>query len=556
MSVPVLFRSLLFVFCVLTAVCLGMPLKAQGIAVPESRQPVYVKDALIPAPRIVGGTGKVIELPARLTVYATRKDAPAVQAIIDVINAQGVLSGIKMTADKSKANICCSLDGVTECDKSEAYEMMFVEAPQLMMRANEPCGMFYAWQTLAQLLHANRAKDGWFEVNDFYISDAPRFPWRGMLMDVSRHFFTVAEVKKMIDTMSIFKLNRLHLHLTDGPAWRLEVKKYPRLTSVAAWRQPDKGEWSWKDITLAEKENDPKATYGGFYTREQMKELVAYARARFITIAPEIEMPGHSYAPMHAYDMLVCDGVNFPVEGKNGRDALCMGRPETLQFVKDVVAELKEIFPKGTPVHIGHDEVMCESWQTCKYCQKKLKDIGGKEFKDLNRTFLKEVIAVVRKAGFEPVAWDEATDLDADATLPVTAWRVEETGKAVEKGHPVILCPCSHFYFDYYQADPNTEPKAIGGFISLKQVYEYRLPKFGAEQMKSVRGLQANLWSEYLYTLNAVEYMAWPRGLALAELAWGEEKRGYKDFLQRAKRVEKLLKKLGVNHRPIREAGE
>ncbi len=556
MSALACLRPLLSFFCVFLAVCFIMPLKAQDIAVPQEKAPIRVTDVLIPAPHTIDGTGKVIELPKNLTVYASKKDAPAVQAIIDVINAQGVLTGVKMTTDKAKANICCVLD-VLPGDKREAYEITSEEYPRLTLKADMPQGMFYAWQTLAQMLNANRTKEGRFELNCLSIADFPRFPWRGMLMDVSRHFFTVAEIKKMIDTMSLFKLNRLHLHLTDGPAWRLEVKKYPRLTSVAAWRQPDKGEWNWKDVTLAEKENDPKATYGGFYTREQMKELVAYAQKRFVTIVPEIEMPGHSYAPMHAYNMLVCDGINFPVEGKKGKDALCMGRPETLQFIKDVMAELKEIFPKGTPVHIGHDEVMCDSWKTCKYCQKKLKEIDGKEFIDLNRAFLKEVLVIVRSAGFEPVAWDEATDLDADTTLPVTGWRGNDfITKAVEKGHPVILCPCSHFYFDYYQADPKAEPKAIGGFIPLKQVYEYRLPKLRAEQMKNIRGLQANLWAEYLYTLTAVEYMAWPRGLALAELAWGKEKRGYKDFLERAKRAEKLLKKLGVNYRPIRAAEE
>ncbi len=521
-------------------------------------KPVAIERCLIPAPNEIDGsavkgvgTAAVIEWPATLNVYTAEKDAPAVRAILDVINAQGVLTGVKMTSDRAKANICCTLNGATD-SKGEGYEMKFIAHPQLQMTADTPQGLFYAWQSLAQILNANRVEAGGYRVNAFYIQDAPRYPWRGMLMDVSRHFFTMAEVKKMIDTMSIFKLNRLHLHLTDGPAWRLEIKKYPRLTSVAAWRRPDQGEWDWKEITLAEKENDPKATYGGFYTREQMKELVAYAQRRFVTIVPEIEMPGHSYATMHAYDTLVCDGVDFTVEGKKGRDSLCLGRPETLQFVKDVVAELKEIFPKGSPVHIGHDEVMCQSWKTCKFCQRKLKEIAGKEYNDLNRHFLKQVVAIVREAGFEPMAWDEASDLDADSSLPVTGWRGNDfVSKAVEKGHPAILCPCSHFYFDYYQAPPQTEPKAIGGHIPLKLVYEYAPPKLSPEHMKKIRGLQANLWAEYLYTLDAVEYMAWPRGFALAELAWSKEKRDYADFLKRAKRAEQVLKKIGVNYRPI-----
>ncbi len=541
---------------ILTAVACSLPLVGQDVvaAKAEKWDPIAVGQCLMPAPEVIDGSNAVIDWPAELSVYAPEKDVPAIRSILEVINAQGVLTGVTMTTDQAKANICCALNAPD--GKDEGYEMMFLapDRPQLQMIADTPQGMFYAWQSLAQILNANRVGKGWFRVNNFHVQDAPRYAWRGMLMDVSRHFFTVAEVKKMIDTMSIFKLNRLHLHLTDGPAWRLEMKKYPRLTTLGAWRQPDKGEWSWKDITLAEKENDPRATYGGFYTREQMKELVAYAQKRFVTIVPEIEMPGHSYATMYAYDTLVCDGVDFPVEGKKGRDTLCLGRPDTLQFIKDVVAELKEIFPKGTPIHIGHDEVMCESWKNCKYCQKKLKEIRGADFKDLNRAFLKEVLTVVRAAGYEPLAWDEASDLDADPTLPVTGWRGNDfVAKAVEKGHHAILCPCSHFYFDYYQADPKTEPKAIGGHIPLKQVYEYEPPKLDAEQMKKIRGLQANLWAEYLYTMDAVEYMAWPRGFALAELAWSKEKRDYAHFLDRAKRAELLLKKLGVNFRPIKD---
>lgn len=315
------------------------------------------------------------------------------------------------------------------------------------------------------------------------------------------------------------------------------------------------GEWNWQEVKLAIQEHDPEATYGGFYTQDQMREIIAYARSRQVTIVPEIDLPGHSYAAMHAYGDLICDGVDFPVEGKKGRDAVCMGRPETLRFVKDVVDELKAVFPPGSPIHLGHDEVSAEAWKKCRYCQNRLKDLNETDLKALSRDFLQQIADYVRKDGYDAIVWDEAGELEADKHIFVMAWRGNDfAAAAARKGHPVILAPCSHFYFDYYQSSAPTEPKAIGGLIPLRQVYGYELPELSPEEASKVRGLQANIWTEYLYDMGLVEYMAWPRALALAERAWSDcDPRDYKSFRSRAALALKLLEKLAVKYRPMDE---
>ena len=308
-------------------------------------------------------------------------------------------------------------------------------------------------------------------------------------------------------------------------------------------------------MKLAIQEHDPEATYGGFYTQEQMKEIIDYARSRQVTVVPEIDLPGHSYAAMHAYGDLICDGVDFPVEGKKGRDAVCMGRPETLRFVKDVVDELKAVFPPGSPIHLGHDEVSAEAWKKCRYCQNRLKSLREKDLKALSRDFLQRIADYVRKGGYEAIVWDEAGELEADKRILVMAWRGNGfAAAAARKGHPVILAPCSHFYFDYYQSAASTEPKAVGGLIPLKQVYGYELPELSPEEAARVRGLQANIWTEYLYNMGLVEYMAWPRALALSERAWSDcDPRDYKSFRSRASRALNILEKLAVKYRPMGE---
>ena len=480
---------------------------------------------------------------------------PAAEYLADMLSSA---TGYDLKVKEGEGTITLALGDVQ--GKEGAYTLT-AESDKVNITGNSYGGVIAGIESLRQLFPPQIESKEIVKGTDWAIpavniQDAPRFEWRGIMLDVSRHFFTMAEVKRMIDTMSLFKLNRLHLHLTDGPGWRMEIRKYPLLTSMSAWRVPlANGEWNWQEVKLAIQEHDPEATYGGFYTREQMREIIAYARSRQVTIVPEIDLPGHSYAAMHAYGDLICDGVDFPVEGKKGRDAVCMGRPETLRFVKDVVDELKAVFPPGSPIHLGHDEVSAEAWKKCRYCQNRLKDLNETDLKALSRDFLQQIADYVRKDGYDAIVWDEAGELEADKHIFVMAWRGNDfAAAAVRKGHPVILAPCSHFYFDYYQSSAPTEPKAIGGLIPLRQVYGYELPELSPEEASKVRGLQANIWTEYLYDMGLVEYMAWPRALALAERAWSDcDPRDYKSFRSRAALALKLLEKLAVKYRPMDE---
>lgn len=542
----------------------GTVLAFAWVAWANPEQEIPVQHVLLPVPSACSAAADApVRLPLQLRVYASDRDAAVVAEQLKVLNAQGVLTGLSLTRNPEEADVLCTLTGTGPGEK-EAYELRLERAGKtggrgvLRLNAAFPQGLFYAWQSTVQALEANRTENG-FCLPGFAVSDRPLYAWRGVMLDVSRHFFTVEEVKRMIDAMSLFKLNRLHLHLTDGPGWRMEIKKYPRLTSVGAWRVPSaKGEWNWREIVLAAGERDPKATYGGFYTQEQMREIVAHAQSRQVTVVPEIDLPGHAYAAMHAYADLICDGVDFPVEGKRGNDTICLGRPETMRFVRDVIDELKTVFPPGTPIHLGHDEVAMQAWKKCRYCRRKLEELNEVGCKVLQRDFLRRIAACVREGGYEAIVWDEGAELDADQSLFVMAWRGNDhAAAAAAKGHPVILSPCSHLYFDYYQSASPKEPKAVGGLIPLKQVYGYRAPELPPERRGEVRGLQANIWTEYLGDMESVEYMMWPRALALAERAWSEgDPEDYPSFLARSSLALRLLEKLAVRYRPLDEPEE
>lgn len=542
----------------------GTALMLAGAAWANPEQGTPAERVLLPVPSVCSSAADTpVRLPLRLRVYASERDAAVVAEQLDVLNTQGILTGLALTSHSEDADVLCTLTAAGPGEQ-EGYEIRLERAGEtgergvLRLEAASPSGLFYAWQSVVQALNANRGEDG-FRLPCFTVSDRPLYAWRGVMLDVSRHFFTVVELKRMIDAMSLFKLNRLHLHLTDGPGWRLEIKKYPLLTAMGAWRVPTiKGEWNWREIELAAGERDPKATYGGFYTQEQMREIVAYAQSRQVTVVPEIDLPGHAYAAMHAYADLICDGVDFPVEGKRGNDTLCLGRPETMRFVQDVVEELKTIFPPGTPIHLGHDEVAMNTWKKCRYCRRKLEELNEDDDKALQRDFLRRAAACVREGGYEAIVWDEGAELDASPSLSVMAWRGNEQAAASAiKGHPVILSPCSHLYFDYYQSASPKEPKAVGGLIPLKQVYGYRPPELPPEKRGQVRGIQANIWTEYLGDIESVEYMMWPRALALAERAWSEgDPADYSSFLARASLALRLLEKLAVRYRPLEEQEE
>ncbi|MCX7886264.1 MAG: beta-N-acetylhexosaminidase, partial [Verrucomicrobiae bacterium] len=412
----------------------------------------------------------------------------------------------------------------------EGYELT-VATNRIVIQATTPAGLFYGLQTLRQLLPG--------PIPCMQIKDRPRFRWRGALLDVARHIFPKEFLKRYIDLLAYHKLNVLQLHLTDDQGWRVQIRKYPRLTQIGAWRDETTGDGK---------------RYGGFYTQADLRELVAYAAARHVTIVPEIEMPGHSLAALAAYPEFSCTGGPFKVRTTWGieRNVLCPGNEKTFEFVQNVLDEIIRVFPSEF-IHIGGDEVPKERWKACPKCQARIRAEGLKDEHHLQSYFLRRVEQHLHMRGRRLVGWSEIRE----GGLPPRAVLMDWKGGAVEaatRGHDVVMSPTTHCYFDYYQSQDKTkEPKAIGGFIPLPKVYSFEpIPEeLPATFHKHILGAQGNLWTEYIPTPQHAEYMAFPRQCALAEVVWSPAAgRDWEDFHARLKNHLKRLIAWGVNYRP------
>jgi len=379
------------------------------------------------------------------------------------------------------------------------------------------------------------------------VQDAPRFGYRGLHLDVGRHFFPVAFIKRYIDLLAMHKLNTFHWHLTEDQGWRIEIKKYPKLQTVAACRN----ETLVGHYTDQPQKYDGKK-YCGFYTQEEVKEVVEYARKQFVTVIPEIEMPGHALAALTAYPELGCSGGPYETAQKWGifEDVFCPTE-KTFQFIDDVLEEVCALFP-STYIHIGGDECPKTSWQKSEFCQQLMKKEGLKDEHELQSYFIRRVEAMLTKRNKKLIGWDEILEGGLAPTATVMSWRGVEGGIAAAKaGHDAIMTPSSHVYFDYYQSDPATEPVAIGGLLPLEKVYSYEpVPaEFTPDEAKHILGVQGNLWTEYITTEDYVEYMVYPRACALAEIGWSaKEKKNWKDFAKRIKTHFLRLDAAGVNY--------
>lgn len=432
----------------------------------------------------------------------------------------------------------------------EGYRLNITDQ-EILIFSDESAGKFYAQQTLKQL--HNHYGD---LLPNLDIVDAPKFAWRGLHLDVSRHFFTVEEVKKMLELMAYYKFNRLHFHLTDGPGWRLEIKKYPRLTEVGAWRadKTDR-EWNWRETEISPNGLYKQKRYGGFYTQEEIKELVRFAEERHILIVPEIEMPGHSFAAMMAYPELVCEGNHLKVDGLRGKDMVCVGKESTKIFFINILSEVLELFPHS-PIHIGGDEVMHQAWLTCPHCQARMKKEKLKSSEDLQTAFMKDIIHFLKQKKRTIIAWDEIYEGGlSDSQVATMVWRGLDLGyQAAQKG-PVILCPGEWCYFDMYQGDPKTEPKAIGGNIPLEKVNQFSplLPTHSPQVQQNIIGIQANIWTEYMTTMSHVEYMTWPRAMVIAEIAWRGKPSPLSQLNTQISHQLPFLQKNKYNFRPLRQ---
>lgn len=465
---------------------------------------------------------------------------------------------IQQTMDGPLANTVYFLPD-EKIEHPEGYKLE-ISTKTILIRARTAAGAFYAVQTLRQLFPAKfngrryvealipSADAGELEIRCCTIEDAPRFGYRGLHLDVSRHFFPVAFIKEYIDILAAHKLNTFHWHLTDDQGWRIEIKKYPKLQTVASCR---------KETLIGHYSDRParfdSTQYCGFYTQEEVKAVVEYARQRFVTIIPEIEMPGHALAALAAYPELGCTGGPYEVATTWGvfDDVFCAGNEKTFEFVDDVLGEVCALFP-GTYIHIGGDECPKTRWDACPKCQKRLTDEGLKDGYALQSYFIHRVQQMLDQRGKKLIGWDEMLEGGLAPSATVMSWRGTEGGIAAAKaGHDAIMTPGSHLYFDYYQSDPVSEPLAIGGLITLETVYNFEpVPQeLSPEEAKHILGVQANVWTAYIKTSGMVEYMTYPRACALAEVAWtAKEKKNWPDFVRRMGLHFDRLDKMDVNY--------
>ena len=422
----------------------------------------------------------------------------------------------------------------------ESYTLS-VTPQRIEIRATSGAGLFYGMQTLLQLMQP--ASTGGYSVPSVEIEDTPRFAYRGLMLDVSRHFSTKEFIKKQIDALAYYKINRLHLHLTDAAGWRLEIKKYPLLTDFAAWRtDPTWKKW-WNGGRKYLRYDEPGAS-GGYYTQNDIREILEYARQHYITVIPEIEMPSHSEEVLAAYPQLSCSGEPY----KNSD--FCIGNEETFTFLENVLTEVMELFPSEY-IHVGGDEAGKSAWKTCPKCQKRMKDEHLANVDELQSYLIHRIEKFLNNHGRRLLGWDEILQGGIAPNATVMSWRGEEGGiAAVTSGHHAIMTPGAYCYMDSYQDAPYSQPEAIGGYLPLKKVYAYDpVPaSLTAEQAKLVYGVQGNLWVEYIPTPEHVEYMIYPRMLALAEVAWSApERKSWPDFHTRALSAVADLQKKGYH---------
>jgi len=437
---------------------------------------------------------------------------------------------------------------------AEGYRLN-VQNDRVLLEAPTPAGLFYGVQTILQLLPPD-VFSGKMAARPptlpcLVIQDSPRFRWRGFMLDVSRHFLPKKYVLELIDLLAMHKMNTFHWHLTDDQGWRIEIKSYPRLTEVGAWRV-DRGETPW---TLREQQKDGETpAYGGFYTQDDIREVIAYARSRFVTIIPEIEMPGHCLAALASYPQYSCSSGPFRVPPGSVwpiKDVYCPGNDETFTFLERALGEVADLFP-GAYIHIGGDEVDKSTWKACPKCQARMTAEGLKTEEELQSYFVRRIERSLNSRGKTLLGWDEILEGGLAPNAAVMSWRGTEGGIAAARaGHDVVMSPTSHCYFDYYQGNPLAEPLAIGGFVPLRKVYSFEPvpPDLTNEEAAHILGTQANLWTEYVLTPEHAEYMTFPRLAALAEVGWtAQEKRDWTDFTARMEKQYARYDGVGINY--------
>ena len=432
----------------------------------------------------------------------------------------------------------------------EAYKLE-ISGDSLRIYASSGQGAFHAVQTLRQMmpveLESTEYREKSISIPCAEIEDEPRFAYRGMHLDVGRHFFPVEFIKKYIDALALLKFNKFHWHLTEDQGWRIEIKAFPKLNEISAFR---------KETLVGHYNDSPQLfdgkQYGGYYTQEEIKEIVEYARKKFITVIPEIEMPGHSQAAIAAYPELGCTGKDLDVATKWGvfENIYCT-KEETFGFLEQVLDEVLELFPSEY-IHIGGDEAPKSNWKVCDACQGRISAEGLKDEHELQAYFIARIEKYLNSKGRQIIGWDEILEGGLAPNATVMSWRgVQGAIDAAKMGHKVIMTPTSHCYFDYYQSESESEPLAIGGFLPLRKVYEFNpVPQeLNETEANYVWGAQANVWTEYMKDSRQVEYMIFPRILAMSEVVWSDpERRSYDAFVNRVENFHNRLEKMDYNY--------
>lgn len=452
--------------------------------------------------------------------------------------SQAMLVGAGSTSNKVNFRVDPNATDIPD----EGYQLE-IDKAGVRLTAKTETGLFYGKQTLLQLLTPNGLP--YVKINDH-----PRFPYRGLHLDVSRHFFDKEEVKKLMNVMSYYKLNTLHLHLTDAGGWRLQIDKYPKLTQEGAFRtQSDWREWWDNGKDRQYLKEGTEGAYGGYYTKDDIRDMLAYAAEKHITIIPEIEFPAHSDEVFVAYPELCCAGKSHT------SGDFCIGNPKTFEFMENVLTEVIELFPSEY-IHIGGDEAGKNTWKTCPKCQALMKKEKLANVDELQSYMIRKAEEFLNSKGRRLIGWDEILEGGLAPEATVMSWRGEAAGfKSARMGHDVIMTPGSYMYFDFYQADPRHQPVAIGGYTPIRKVYNYNpIPQdsLTAEEAKHFLGVQANTWTEYIPTPEHLEYMMFPRALAVAEIGWTpQEKRDWQDFKPRVNAHIPVLQQMGLNPFPL-----
>lgn len=497
---------------------------------------------VIPLPNSINEKSGVFEITSKTVVYASPFPAAqrtAKEFVCFIKESYGFeLHPGKENSENAILFVRTEKEGVREGEY-----FLDVSKHKIKIKSASDAGVFYGMQTLRQLLSP---------VKYFYkpvvqcmeVMDYPQFAWRGLMLDVSRHFFPKDSVKKILDIMAMHKMNKFHWHLVDGIGWRIQIDKYPLLTERGAWRVVEPGVADWNQYETCDKKSDSRECYGGFYTKDDIREIVQYAAERYIEVIPEIEMPGHSQAALQCYPEFQCVGAH-------NSGVYCAGNDKTFRFLQDVLYEVMDLFPSKY-IHIGGDEVNKSTWLKCSLCRKRMKNLKIKTGEELQSYFITRIEKFIHDNGKKLIGWDEILEGGLPSRATVMSWRGTKGGiEAANTGHDVIMTPGNPCYFDHLQGMNVNEPEAWGGYNPLLKVYDfYPIPSvIDADRKHHILGAQANLWTEKVATLHHAEYMILPRLAALAEVDWTlPENKNRNDFINRIDVMLDRYKELGYNY--------